>query len=142
VAQAAKSVFIVDDDESVRASLRLLVESAGHRAVTFASAEEFLQSGFMKDADCLILDIRMPGMGGFELQECLATSEPRIPVIFVTGHDRLGMEENAMKLGAIAYLRKPFDGQSLLDAIQRASTHEVYKTIDARCTCTTGGGKT
>ena len=73
MAQAAQNVFIVDDDESVRASLRLLVESAGHRAVTFASAEEFLQSGFMKDADCLILDIRMPGMGGFELQEHLAS---------------------------------------------------------------------
>ena len=135
-------MFIVDDDESVRASLRLLVESAGHRAVTFASAEEFLQSGFMKDADCLILDIRMPGMSGFELQEYLATSEPHIPVIFITGHDRFGMEEKAMKLGAIAYLRKPFDGQSLLDAIQRASTHEVEKPIDTRCICTTGGGKT
>jgi FixJ family two-component response regulator len=135
-------VFIVDDDESVRASLRLLVESAGHRAVTFASAEEFLQSGFMKDADCLILDIRMPGMGGFELQERLATSESHIPVICITGHDRFGMEEKAMKLGAIAYLRKPFDEQLLLDAIQRASTHEVEKPIDARCICTTGGGKT
>ena len=142
MAQAAQNVFIVDDDESVRASLRLLVESAGHRAVTFASAEEFLQSGYMKDADCLILDIRMPGMGGFELQEHLAGSGPRIPVIFVTGHDRFGMEEKAMKLGAIAYLRKPFDEQLLLDAIQRASTHEVEKPIDARCICTTGGGKT
>lgn len=142
MAQATQSVFIVDDDESVRASLRLLVESAGHRAVTFASAEEFLQSGFMKDADCLILDIRMPGMGGFELQEYLASSESRIPIIYITGHDRFGVEEKAKKLGAIAYLRKPFDGQLLLDAIQRVSTHEVEKPIYARCICTTGGGKT
>jgi FixJ family two-component response regulator len=124
VAQAAQSVFIVDDDESVRASLRLLVESAGHRAVTFVSAEEFLQSGSMKDARCLILDIRMPGMGGFELKEHLTASESRIPVIFITGHDRFGMEERAMKLGAIAYLRKPFDVQSLLDAIQRGCGQE------------------
>jgi FixJ family two-component response regulator len=132
VAQAAQRVFIVDDDESVRASLRLLVESAGHHVVTFASAEEFLQSGLMKDADCLLLDIRMPGMSGFELQEHLATPESHIPVIYITGHDRFGMEEKAMKLGAIAYLRKPFDGQLLLDAIQQASTHEFEKTIDAR----------
>jgi two-component system, LuxR family, response regulator FixJ len=120
MAQAAHHVFIVDDDESVRASLKLLVESAGHRAVTFASAEEFLQSCSRKDASCLLLDIQMPGTGGFELQEYLATSKTRVPVIFITGHDRFGMEEKAMKLGAIAYLRKPFDDQALLDAISRA----------------------
>jgi len=120
MAQAARSVFIVDDDESVRASLKLLVESAGYRPVTFASAEEFLQSGLMKNAQCLLLDIRMPGMGGFGLQEYLAASEARIPVIFMTGHDRFGIEERAMTLGAIAYLRKPFDDQVLLDAIHRA----------------------
>jgi FixJ family two-component response regulator len=120
MAQAAQSVFIVDDDESVRASLSMLVESAGHRAVTFASAEEFLQSRLMKDARCLILDIRMPGMDGFELQEHLVAAEARIPVIFITGHDRFGMEQKAMKLGAVAYLRKPFEGEALLDAVQRA----------------------
>jgi FixJ family two-component response regulator len=122
--QAAQSVFVVDDDESVRASLSMLLESAGHRAVTFASAEELLQSALTKNASCLILDIRMPGMGGFELQEHLVASETRIPVIFITGHDQFGMEEKAMKLGAVAYLRKPFDGQSLLDAIQRGCGHE------------------
>jgi two-component system, LuxR family, response regulator FixJ len=115
-----KSVLIVDDDKSVRASLRLLVESAGLRSQTFASAEEFLQSGSIGDASCLLLDIRMPGMGGFELQEYLAVSETRVPVIFITGHDSFGMEERAMKLGAIAYLRKPFDDQVLLDAIHLA----------------------
>jgi two-component system response regulator FixJ len=114
------TVFIVDDDESVRSSLKLLLESAGRRAVPFASAEEFLQSGLMKSADCLILDIRMPGMDGFELQEHLTASRARIPVIIITGHDRLGMEEKAMKLGAVAYLRKPFEGEALLDAVQRS----------------------
>ena len=113
-------IFIIDDDESVRASLKLLVESAGHKGVTFKSAEEFLESGSMKGADCLLLDIRMPGMGGFELQEHLVASGSPIPVVFVTGHDRFGMEEKAMRLGAVAYLRKPFDDQELLNAINRA----------------------
>ena len=113
-------MFIVDDDESVRSSLKLFLESAGCRAVPFANAEEFLQSGLMKSADCLILDIRMPGMDGFELQEQLTASGARIPVIIITGHDRLGMEEDAMKLGAVAYLRKPFEGEALLDAVQRS----------------------
>jgi FixJ family two-component response regulator len=120
VAEPTQSVFIVDDDESVLSSLRLLVESAGHHGVTFASADEFFQSGLMKNADCLILDIRMPGRGGFELQEHLAASGVRIPVIFITGHDSFGMEEKAMKLGAVAYLRKPFEGEALLDAVRRA----------------------
>jgi FixJ family two-component response regulator len=120
VAETVQCVFIVDDDESVLSSLRLLVESAGHRSVTFASADQFLQSGLMKNADCLILDIRMPRMNGFELQEYLTASGIRIPVIFITGHDSFGMEEKAMKLGAVAYLRKPFDEKSLLDSIQRA----------------------
>jgi FixJ family two-component response regulator len=115
-----KNVLIVDNDESVRASLRLLVESAGLQSQTFASAEEFLQSGSIEDASCLLLDIRMPGMSGFELEEHLAVSEAHVPVIFITGHDKQGMEEKAMKLGAIAYLRKPFDDNSLLDAIHRA----------------------
>jgi FixJ family two-component response regulator len=121
----AQSVFIVDDDESVRTSLKLLVESAGHHCVTFKSAKEFIQSGSMKDVDCLLLDIRMPGIGGFELQEYLATSETHTPVIFITGHDRFGMEEKAMKLGAVGYLRKPFDDQALLNAIDRACGKEA-----------------
>lgn len=118
-------IFIIDADESVWTSLKLLVESAGHHGVTFESAEEFLKSGLMKDADCLLLGIRMPGMGGFKFQEHLATSETRIPVIFITGHHRFGMEQKAMKLGAIAYLRKPFDDQVLLDAVHRACEKET-----------------
>jgi FixJ family two-component response regulator len=113
-------IFVIDDDESVCSSLKLLIESAGHHGVTFQSAEEFLQSGLTKGGDCLILDVRMPGMGGFELQECLAAREILVPAIFITGHDGFGMEEKAMKLGAVAYLRKPFDDQALLDAIYYA----------------------
>jgi len=113
-------VFVVDDDESVRASLKLLIESIGYAAVTFKSAEDFLDSTFRETPCCLILDIRLPGMSGFQLQEHLVKSQTRIPVIFITGHDRYRMEDEAMRLGAIAYLRKPFDEQSLLDAIQLA----------------------
>jgi len=117
-------ISVIDDDESVRSSLKLLIESAGHHGMTFQSAEEFLQSGLTKGGDCLLLDVRMPGMGGFELQEYLVAQEIRIPVIFVTGHDGFGMEEKAMKLGAVAYLRKPFDDQVLLDAIHYACGKE------------------
>jgi FixJ family two-component response regulator len=112
-------VFVVDDDESVRASLRLLIESGGYDVATFKSAEDFLDSGFRESPCCLILDIRLPGMSGFKLQEHLIQSQARTPVIFITGHDRDRMEDEAMRLGAIAYLRKPFDEQCLLEAIAR-----------------------
>ena len=120
MANAKPIVFVVDDDESVRASLKLLIESIGYRVVTFKSAEDFLDPGFGENPCCLILDIRLPGMSGFKLQEHLVKSQTRIPVIFVTGHDSYLMEGEAMRLGAIAYLRKPFDEQYLLDAIQLA----------------------
>ena len=113
-------VYVVDDDESVRASLKLLIESSGYHVVTFKSAEDFLDSRLGESPSCLILDIRLPGMNGFKLQEHLVKSQTRIPVIFITGHDRERMEGEAVKLGAIAYLRKPFDEQCLLDAIQLA----------------------
>lgn len=114
------NVFVVDDDESVCASLKLLLESTGYRAVTFKSAEDLLDSGFGESPCCLILDIHLPGMSGFNLQEHLVKSQTRIPVIFITGHDRHRMEDEAMRLGAIAYLRKPFDDHCLLNAIQLA----------------------
>ncbi len=115
---ASKSVVsVVDDDESVRASLRLLIESNGYDVITFKSAEDFLDSRFGENPCCLILDIRLPGMSGLQLQEHLVKSQTRIPVIFITGHDHNQLEDEAMRLGAIAYLRKPFDEQCLLDAI-------------------------
>jgi FixJ family two-component response regulator len=113
-------VYVVDDDESVRASLKMLIESAGNRVAAFKSAEDFLASSFGETPCCLILDIRLPGMSGFNLQEHLVKSQIRIPVIMITGHDSYQMENKAMRLGAIAYLRKPFDEQCLLDAIQLA----------------------
>jgi FixJ family two-component response regulator len=113
-----RSVLIVDDDPSVLYSLRLLLESGGYANAGFGSAEELLESGLVESACCLILDIKLSGMSGFGLQEVLAASQILIPVVFITGHDRPGMEEQAMKLGAIAYLRKPFEGQTILDVIQ------------------------
>jgi two-component system, LuxR family, response regulator FixJ len=115
---AKLNILIVDDDESVRDSLRLMLESSGYSACTFKSAEDLLDSGFGENSFCLILDIRLPGMSGFKLQEHLLKSQNTIPVIFITGHDRDRMEEEARRLGAIAYIRKPFDEQHLLDAIR------------------------
>jgi FixJ family two-component response regulator len=112
------TVFVVDDDQSVLDSLALLLESAGYRSRGFGSAEELLESSLMQDACCLILDVKLPGMSGLQLQELLTASHTPIPVIIMTAHDRPGMEGQALTLGAIAYLRKPFDEQALLDAIQ------------------------
>jgi FixJ family two-component response regulator len=117
-------VFVVDDDESVRDSLKMLLESSGYRTVTFKSAEDFLDSSFRQGPCCLVLDIRLPGMSGFKLQEHLLKSRARIPVIFITGQDNDRMKEEAMRLEAVAYLRKPFDEQCLLDAIQLACEQE------------------
>ena len=120
IAMTAKecTVFVVDDDKSVLDSLTLLLEAAGYRSMGFGSAEELLESGLVQNACCLILDIKLPGMNGFQLQECLCASYTGIPVIFMTGHDRPGMEGQALRFGAIAYLRKPFEEQAILDAIQ------------------------
>ena len=120
MAEANFTVYVVDDDESVRASLKLLIESCGYPAVTFKSAEDFLHSSFRGSAGCLVLDIHLPGMSGFDLHKQLVMSQTRIPVIFITGHDRPRMEDEAMRLGGIAYLKKPFEEQCLLDAIQLA----------------------
>jgi len=120
MAEANFTVYVVDDDKSVRASLKLLIESCGYPVVTFRSAEDFLHSNLRGSPACLILDIHLPGMSGFDLQKQLVKSQTRIPVIFITGHDRPRMEDEATRLGGIAYLKKPFEEQCLLDAIQLA----------------------
>ncbi len=131
MAEAKFIVFVVDDDESVRASLKLLIESVGYDVVTFRSAEDFLEYSSAEKSCCLILDIRLPGMSGFKLQEHLLKLQVQIPLIFITGHDRERMEDEAMRLGAIAYLRKPFDEQTLLEAIRCACEKE--KISRRRC---------
>jgi FixJ family two-component response regulator len=120
MAEAKFVVLVVDDDESVRDSLKMLLESSGYCTATFKSAEDFLDSSFRQGPCCLILDIRLPGMTGFKLQEHLLKSRAGIPVIFITGQDDHRTEKEAIRLGAVAYLRKPFDEQCLLDAIRLA----------------------
>jgi FixJ family two-component response regulator len=113
-------ISIVDDDLSVRRALRRLVRSAGYSVETFASAREFLDSLPSGRTACLVLDIHLEGMSGFELQEQMAADAAPIPVIFITAQDDAATRERARQTSACAYLRKPFDEQVLLAAIGRA----------------------
>ena len=115
-----QTVFIVDDDEPVRSALRLLMKSVGHDAMTFTSGDEFLASCKPGISGCLILDIRMPGMSGLELQEKLREQGVNIPIIFITGHGDVPMAVQAMKHGAMEFLQKPFREQDLVDRVNEA----------------------
>ena len=119
--QKSFTVYVVDDDDSIRRALKRLLRSVGYHAVTFESAEGFLDSSSCSGEGCLVLDIRLPGMTGLDLQEKLVSSGAKYSVIFMTAHDNPQWRERAKKAGAIAYLTKPFGDQSLLDAIQFAS---------------------
>jgi FixJ family two-component response regulator len=114
------AVFVVDDDDAVRSSLRLLLKSAGLPAVGYASAREFLDAWQPEQAGCLILDVRMPGMSGLELQGELNRRGAIIPVIFISGHGDIPMAVEAIQHGAFDFLTKPFGDQDLLDRVQRA----------------------
>ena len=113
-------VFIVDDDSSVRTALKRLVKSVGHKVITFSSAQGFLDHDHPDEPSCLVLDIRMPGLSGLELQEQMAAAGRTIPIIFITGHANISISVRAMKAGAVDFLEKPFDDQVLLDAIHHA----------------------
>ncbi len=113
-------VFVVDDDAAVRSSLRLLVKSVGLFAAVFVSAQEFLASYDTRQPGCLILDVRMPGMSGLELQQQLNLRGAVIPVIFISGHGDIPMAVEAMQNGAFDFLQKPFRDQDLIDRMQRA----------------------
>lgn len=114
------TVFIVDDDAQVRESLKDLIRSVGLRVELFASAQEFLRSQHPDAPSCLVLDVRMPGLSGLDLQKKASEAGLEIPIIFVTGHGDIPMTVRAMKAGAIEFLTKPFRDQDLLDAIQQA----------------------
>lgn len=118
--QPASTVFVVDDDEAVRNSLRFLLKSVGLATQTLASAREFLDSYRPQQPGCLVLDVRMPGMSGLELQQQLNLRGAVIPVIFITGHGDVPMAVEAMQQGAFDFLQKPFRDQDLIDRIQRA----------------------
>jgi FixJ family two-component response regulator len=114
------TVFVVDDDEGVRNSLRFLLKSVGLTAITLPSALEFLKTYDPEQPGCLVLDVRMPGMSGLELQQQLNVRGAMIPVIFITGHGDIPMAVEAMQHGAFDFLQKPFRDQDLIDRIQRA----------------------
>ena len=115
-----QTVFIVDDDEAVRSSLKLLLKTLGVSAVAYASAPEFLAAFDASRAGCLVLDIRMPGMSGLELQQELNARGALLPIIFITGHGDVPMAVEAMQHGAMDFLQKPFRDQDLIDRINKA----------------------
>jgi len=117
---ARNLVSVVDDDESIRRTTRLLIESFGFRAAAFESAEGFLRSGQFHDTACLIVDVRMPGMNGLQLQSRLAAEGCGIPIIFITAYDDKESRGRAMQAGAVAFLSKPFDDEQLLQTIRSA----------------------
>jgi len=113
-------VFVVDDDTSIRESLRNLIRSAGLSVQTFASAKEFLANPRPNAPSCLVLDVQLPGLSGLDLQQELVKDGVQIPIIFITGHGDIPMSVRAMKAGALEFLTKPVNAEDLLDAIQQA----------------------
>ena len=115
------TVFVVDDDPSIRESLSLLLNSAGYNVKTFDSATEFLELGCVTEGtSCLVLDVKMPGLSGLDLQQELNSRNYAMPVIFITGHGDVPMSVQAMKKGAVDFLSKPFDDNELLNAVEEA----------------------
>ena len=111
-------ISVVDDDESIRRTTTLLIQSFGFRAAAFESAEAFLRSGYLHDTSCLIVDVQMPGMNGLQLQSHLAASGCGIPIIFITAYESQDSRQRAMQAGAAAFLGKPFGDEQLLQVIR------------------------
>ena len=120
VVENATTVHLVDDDDGMRRALSLLLNTVGYKTAAFASAKEFLDKFKVDTAGCLVLDIRMPGMSGLELQQHLNRMGSMLPVIFITGHGDVPMAVQAMKEGAFEFVQKPFRDQDLLDRINHA----------------------
>jgi FixJ family two-component response regulator len=130
VEQPQPTIFVIDDDESVRKALRRLLRAVGLNVETFASAEDILNA-MLPPPDCLVLDMRMPGgLSGLELQQRLAGGGPCIPIVFITGYEDQQARQQAMAAGAIAFLQKPFDDQLLLEAVARAAAQSNKITIE------------
>ena len=124
-------VFVVDDDPSIRESLSLLLSSAGYSVNTFASAKEFLESEHSTSGPaCLVLDVKMPGLSGLDLQKELMSRNIIIPIIFITGHGDIPMSVQAMKKGAVDFLPKPFDDGDLLEAVEQALLRDSQTHAD------------
>lgn len=126
-------IAIVDDDESVCRAIKRLVRSLGMEADTFASGKEFIdlcEAMPSFDADCVVLDVQMPGINGLEVQERLALSGNPIPVIFITAHDEAGVRERALAAGAVAFLRKPFNDELLIKTLREALKRSADRKPD------------
>ena len=123
------TIYVVDDDPSVRDSTEVLLKSVGFSVKTFGSAQAFLKANLQEDLGCLVLDVRMPGMSGLDLQEKLVSAKTPLPVIFITGHGTVPMSVRAMKAGAVDFLQKPFEEQDLLDAINRAVARQRERKL-------------
>jgi len=117
-------ISVIDDDESVRRAASRLIDSFGFRAAAFESAEMFLTSGQLHETSCLIVDVRMPGMNGLQLQSRLAAADCRIPIIFITAYEDKESHRRAMQAGAVAFLAKPFTDEQLLQWIRSALGQE------------------
>ena len=128
--KAQDCVFIVEDDHSMRNALNNLLRSAGLDSQLFASAEEFLDADRPDLPSCLVLDVRLPGLGGLDLQQELLTKNVPIPIIFITAHGDISMSLRAIEAGAVAFLTKPFRDQDLLDAIQASLTRDRARRQD------------
>jgi FixJ family two-component response regulator len=128
VKEADSVVFVVDDDSSVREAIKSLIKSVGLRVETFETAQQFLGSKRPEVPGCVVLDVRLPGLSGLDLQRQLAANGITLPIIFITGYGDIPMSVSAMKAGALEFLTKPFRDQDLLDAIQKA----LERDSDAR----------
>jgi RNA polymerase sigma factor (sigma-70 family) len=132
------TVFVIDDDASVRSSLKRLISTVGLRVESFGAPDEFIRAELPESPSCLILDVRLPGLSGLDFQRELAARSIRIPIIFITGYGDIPMGIRAMKDGAVEFLTKPFRDQDLLDAIQvaierdRASREDAQQVKDIR----------
>jgi RNA polymerase sigma factor (sigma-70 family) len=124
------AVFIVDDDPSHRDSLQFLLESAGMEARSFSSARDFLDGADPETPGCILLDVKMPGMSGLDLQKELANRSITLPIIFITGHGTVPMSVRAMKAGAMDFLQKPFDEQDLFQAIDHAMERDRQARLE------------
>jgi FixJ family two-component response regulator len=120
-------VAAVDDDRRVRESIESLIESAGYAPAVFSSGDEFLRSGRLAAASCVIADVRMPGMDGIEMQRRIRLERPRLPVIFISGRQSAETRQRALDEGALGFLYKPFDAVGLLDIIQAVLTNPLEK---------------
>ena len=124
---SASTVFVIDDDRSIRDSIQGLLKSVGLHSEAFGSAQEFLARRIAEGSCCLILDVRLPGLSGLDFQRQLANAGVQIPIIFVTAHGDIPMSVKAMKSGAVEFLTKPFHDQELLDAVQQALERDLIQ---------------